>query len=82
VSTALAQAELMGNLVAPLIQQAIAPLVEEFGATRAQLVSQAERVGRLEAEVERLQAENLELTLQRKTAEIAPGRDSEHAAAR
>jgi excisionase family DNA binding protein len=48
---ALAQAELMGNLVAPLIQQAITPLVEELAATRAQLVSQAERIGRLETEL-------------------------------
>ena len=76
--TVLAQAELMGNLVAPLIQQAIAPLVEELAVTRVQLVTQAERMGRLEAEVDRLQAENLELTLRATSpAEIAPGRPAD-----
>jgi hypothetical protein len=53
------RAETMSVFLVPLLQQAMQPLVDELAATRAQLVTQAERIGHLEAEIDHLTATSL-----------------------
>jgi excisionase family DNA binding protein len=53
------RAETMSVFLVPLLQQAMQPLVDELADTRAQLVSQAERIGRLEAEIDHMTAASL-----------------------
>ncbi|MCA1647260.1 MAG: hypothetical protein LC797_17995 [Chloroflexi bacterium] len=62
-----AGAEQLVSVLAPLVEAAVAPLRAELADVRSLLSSRDQKLGRLHAEVERLQVDALEIGLRRES---------------